>query len=161
MRNHSILFFTDNEALVHVINKQSCRDKVLMVLVRKLMLVCLEYNILFKAKHIPGTHNILADSLSRLQVQTIQAAGTIKHESFSYRHSPALAASKLGDIITHLTKSSLQPSSIPTYVRAWKMFTQFHSICFRLHVLHCQSRLLLQRYLSHIYSSPIICIVNG
>ncbi len=27
MRNHSILFFTDNEALVHVINKQSCRDK--------------------------------------------------------------------------------------------------------------------------------------
>ena len=72
MRNHSILFFTDNEALVHVINKQSCRDKILMVLVRKLVLVCLEHNILFKAKHIPGTHNILADSLSRLQVQTFK-----------------------------------------------------------------------------------------
>ncbi len=68
MRNHSILFFTDNEALVHVINKQSCRDKTLMIFVRKLVLVCLEYNILFKAKHIPGAHNILADSLSRLQV---------------------------------------------------------------------------------------------
>ena len=72
MRNHSILFFTDNEALVHVINKQSCHDKVLMVFVRKLVLVCLEYNILFKAKHIPGTQNILADSLSRLQVQTFK-----------------------------------------------------------------------------------------
>ena len=27
MKNRCILFFTDNEALVHVINKQSCRDK--------------------------------------------------------------------------------------------------------------------------------------
>ena len=43
-----------------------------MVFVRKLVLVCLEHNILFKAKHIPGTHNILADSLSRLQVQTFK-----------------------------------------------------------------------------------------
>ena len=57
---------------MHVINKQSCRDKILMVFVRKLVLVCLEHNILFKAKHIPGTHNILADSLSRLQVQTFK-----------------------------------------------------------------------------------------
>lgn len=30
MRNRCILFFTDNEALVHAINKQSCRDKALM-----------------------------------------------------------------------------------------------------------------------------------
>ncbi len=32
VHNQSILFFTDNEALVHVINKQSCRDKTLMTL---------------------------------------------------------------------------------------------------------------------------------
>lgn len=31
MRNRCILFLTDNEALVHVINKQSCKDKRLMV----------------------------------------------------------------------------------------------------------------------------------
>ena len=30
MQNRCILFFTDNEALVHVINKQSCKDKELM-----------------------------------------------------------------------------------------------------------------------------------
>ena len=30
MRNRCILFPTDNEALVHVINKQSCKDKNLM-----------------------------------------------------------------------------------------------------------------------------------
>jgi hypothetical protein len=40
MANHSKLFFTDNEALVHVINKQSCKDKALMFFVRQLVLVC-------------------------------------------------------------------------------------------------------------------------
>lgn len=72
MQNHSILFFTDNESLVHVINKKSCRDKSLMFFVRKLVLVCLKNNILFKAKHIPGIHNKLADCLSRFQVQTFK-----------------------------------------------------------------------------------------
>ena len=36
MQNRRVLFFTDNEALVHVINKQSCRDKDLMFFVREL-----------------------------------------------------------------------------------------------------------------------------
>lgn len=69
MRNRSILFYTDNEALVHVINKQSCKDKTLMVFVRSLVLLCLQFNIMFKAKHISGVKNNLADALSRLQVQ--------------------------------------------------------------------------------------------
>lgn len=30
-----------------------------------------------------------------------------------------------------MTQSSLQPSSIPTYTRAWKLFTQFYSTIFR------------------------------
>ena len=68
IRNCCILFFTDNEALVYIINKQSCRDKSLMSFVRKLVSVCLKYNIVFKAKHVFGVHNKLADSLSRLQI---------------------------------------------------------------------------------------------
>ena len=72
MQNRRVLFFTDNEALVHVINKQSCRDKHLMFFVRELVLVCLGHNVHFKAKHIPGLHNKLADSLSRLQLQTFK-----------------------------------------------------------------------------------------
>ena len=82
MCNRRILFFTDNEALVHVINKQSCRDKELMVFVRRLVLVCLSHNIFFKAKHIPGMKNKLADSLSRLQLQTFhQLAPAYMHPS--------------------------------------------------------------------------------
>ena len=127
--NHSILFFTDNEVLVHVINKQSCHDKVLMVFVRKLVLVCLEYNILFKAKHIPGTQNIFADSLSRLQVQTFKQLAPSEMNPFP-KDIPLHFQPLSWAIITHLTKSSLQPS-IPTYVRAWKLFTQFHRILFQ------------------------------
>jgi hypothetical protein len=63
-----ILFHTDNEALVYIINKQSSKEKDVMLLLRHLVLLCLKNNIYFKAVHIPGTHNNLADSLSRLQV---------------------------------------------------------------------------------------------
>ena len=72
MLNRCILFFTDNESLVHVINKQSSKDKSLMFFVRKLVLICLEYDIVFMAKHIAGVKNRLADSLSRLQVQSFK-----------------------------------------------------------------------------------------
>ena len=67
MKNQCILFYTDNEALVHLINKKTCRDKVLMVFVRELVLICMEHNIYFCAKHVPGIFNELADCLSRLQ----------------------------------------------------------------------------------------------
>lgn len=66
------IVFTDNESLVHVINKQTCKDRVLMVFIRKLVAICLHHNILFKAKHIQGVRNRLADALSRLQVQTFR-----------------------------------------------------------------------------------------
>lgn len=67
--NHSILFFTDNEALVSIINRQSSKEEVLMQMVRWFVLKCLTLNLNFKAKHIPGKLNTKADSLSRLQLR--------------------------------------------------------------------------------------------
>lgn len=81
MQNRCILFFTDNEALVHVINKQSCRDKALMFFVRKLVLICLKLNIMFKAKHVKGIHNSLADALSRLQIRRFQQMAPVTMDS--------------------------------------------------------------------------------
>ena len=69
MRNQRITFFTDTEALVHIINKNSCRDKLLMSFVRRLVPVCLQNNVLFRARHVPDMKNDLADSLYRLQIQ--------------------------------------------------------------------------------------------
>ena len=80
MQNRCILFLTDNEALVYVINNQSCRDKNLMFFVRKLVLICLQRNILFKAKHVRGVYNTLADSLSRLQVDTFKRLAPVHME---------------------------------------------------------------------------------
>lgn len=68
-QNHKILFLTDNEAVVAIINKTSSKDKIIMKLVRRLVLICLRNNILFKAKHVPGKQNVIADKLSRLDFQ--------------------------------------------------------------------------------------------
>lgn len=66
--NKCIALHTDNEAVVHILNAQSSRDTQIMHLVRKFVLTCLQHNIHFKALHVPGINNPLADALSRLQV---------------------------------------------------------------------------------------------
>ena len=55
--------------MVTIINKKSSRSPRVMGLVRKMVLVCLEANILLKGEHIPGCLNSLADSLSRSDFQ--------------------------------------------------------------------------------------------
>lgn len=69
LANKCVTFHSDNAAVVAIINKQSSKDKLLMKLVRRLVIATLKHNILFKACHIPGLSNNLADSLSRLQVE--------------------------------------------------------------------------------------------
>ena len=55
-----------------------------MFFVRKLVLVCLNYNICLKSKHVPGLQNELADSLSRLQLQTFkQLAHAYVHKALT------------------------------------------------------------------------------
>ena len=65
LQNKCIVFHTDNEAVVHVINKQTSKDKSLMSLVRRLVT---HFNILFQVQHIQGLNNVLADHLSRQQI---------------------------------------------------------------------------------------------
>ena len=54
-------FFIDNTALVDIINKTASRDVTVMVFVRRLLLACLQFNILFRARHVVGATNVLAD----------------------------------------------------------------------------------------------------
>ena len=103
-----------------------------MVFVRKLVSICLHYNIVFKAKHIPGVRNRLADALSRLQVHTfMHTVGPSLFRPIPYGGFPVSAASELGNIVTMLASSSLQPSLIPTYKRAWRLFHQFVNVTFQ------------------------------
>ena len=69
LQDSCVLFLCDNMAVVHIINSMSSKDKVLMKLVRKLVILCMRHNILFAAKHVPGHSNVLADKLSRNRLQ--------------------------------------------------------------------------------------------
>ena len=66
--NKGILFLTDNQAIVPIINNQTSKDPLIMSLVRSLVVSTLTHNILFSAKHIPGKSNTIPDLLSRSQV---------------------------------------------------------------------------------------------
>ena len=63
-----ILIMTDNCGVVDIINKTTSTNRPIMKLVRQLVLTCLKYNILFRSRHIPGYQNVIADNLSRLQI---------------------------------------------------------------------------------------------
>ena len=68
-----IILHTDNAAVVHIINKTTCKVSVIMSLVRRLVIACMQFNILVRAEHIPGKYNILPDLLSRLQREKFRA----------------------------------------------------------------------------------------
>jgi len=72
-KNRCVLFHSDNYAVVHIINKQTSKDTLIMKLVRRLVVASMKFNILMKAEHIPGHFNILADLLSRFQIQQFRA----------------------------------------------------------------------------------------
>ena len=72
MSDRCVLFFTDNSALVDIINKQTSKHKSVMVLLRDLVLSCLSYNILFRAQHVPGLQNSQADYIFRFQVESFR-----------------------------------------------------------------------------------------
>ena len=67
------VFFTDKDALVSVINKQSSKEPAVTTMLRKLLLGCLHYNINYAARHVPGSHNTLADKLSHSEIHEFRA----------------------------------------------------------------------------------------
>ena len=68
LKNKVIMLHMDNEALVHIINKQKSKEPLVRMLLRNMVLLLLSFNIVIKAKHLPGYKNKLADAISRLQI---------------------------------------------------------------------------------------------
>ena len=75
LANKCILFHTDNQGLVEVINRKTTKDRQLLVLLCELILQCLKHNILFRVIHVPGVLNVIADALSHLQVKRFKSLG--------------------------------------------------------------------------------------
>ena len=132
MDNQRILFFTHNEAFVHDINKQSCWDRNLMSFVRRLVLVCLERNICFKAKHIPGVNNVLADALSRLKLQTFKQLAPAcmnPHPTEIPHHLQPLSWHQWPPICCVLACNHLP---FPLIGIVWALFYKFYTLVFHL-----------------------------
>lgn len=64
-----ILFFCDNEATVNIINKGRSSVPFINRFVRRLTWASILDNFIFRAAHIPGLNNQVADSLSRFEFQ--------------------------------------------------------------------------------------------
>ena len=67
--NKKILFRIDNQALVSIVNKRTSKSKLIMNFIRPMVLLTMSFNIQFKAIHIEGIHNEIADALSRFQMK--------------------------------------------------------------------------------------------
>ena len=83
LTNSKVIFNCDNMAVVNMISQQTSRDPDCMTLIRKMVLICLRHNILFKSKHVSGSKNLLADSLSRLQIQKFKTLCPDAEESMT------------------------------------------------------------------------------
>ena len=68
-KNHTIC---SNVSLVHILNKQSSRSDRVMSFLRPLVLSALQNNIQFKAKHVSGIDNKIADAISRKQWESFR-----------------------------------------------------------------------------------------
>ena len=68
LQNKILLLHVDNLALVEILNQKTSKNKRVMVLMRELVLLSLKFNIQFKAVHVKGCMNQLADAISRLQL---------------------------------------------------------------------------------------------
>lgn len=91
LANRCVQFFTDNEALVFIINQKTSKNKLIMWLLRKMVLICLQFNILFHAVHLSSKSNFQADRLSRFQVAKFkQSAPWACSEPISVPPLPAI-----------------------------------------------------------------------
>ena len=66
LKNHRVIIFCDNESMVSMVNKTTSSCKNCMILIRKLVLKCLQFNFRLFGRHLVGALNEVADSLSRL-----------------------------------------------------------------------------------------------
>ena len=64
-----IIFITDNAPITDIWHAGTTRSKHIMFLVRKIFLIAAKSQYTISLKYIRGTNNVIADSLSRFQMQ--------------------------------------------------------------------------------------------
>ncbi|XP_040289238.1 uncharacterized protein LOC121002007 isoform X1 [Bufo bufo] len=72
LENRHVCFWSDNLGTVQCIKRLSSSSLPVLALLRHLVLRCLERNIYFRARHVPGVDNRIADALSRFRWQVFR-----------------------------------------------------------------------------------------
>ena len=67
-RRH-VLFWSDNEAMVYILNSRTSKIAVLMHLLRHLLSSAAHFNFSYSSQHVPRVHNCIADALSHFHWQ--------------------------------------------------------------------------------------------
>ena len=67
-RRH-VLFRSDNDSVVHILNSRTSKIPSLMCLLRHLLASAARFNFSFASLHVPGVLNNIADALSRFHWQ--------------------------------------------------------------------------------------------
>ena len=67
-RRH-VLFHSDNDAVVHILNSRTSKIPCIMHLLRQLLLSAARHSFSFSSQHVPGVNNQVADALSRFHWQ--------------------------------------------------------------------------------------------
>ncbi|VDI74134.1 Hypothetical predicted protein [Mytilus galloprovincialis] len=96
LKNSKILFRTDNIALVDILNKRTSKSKRVMSIIRPFVLRSMNYNIQFKAKHIVGAKNNIADALSRFQLEKFKRLAPLAEDT------PEIIPQEFIDLISKL-----------------------------------------------------------
>ncbi len=133
----SIIIHCDNEATVHCINKGRSHSPTLMPLLRRLIWISACEQFIITAKHIPGSKNLIADSLSRFAFQKFRTLARPSRPSIA---NPSLTSPK---------STYNGPSPLHSYQ---KHYTQLLSV-----LPHCHSSVCSRR--SSIYISPQQCLL--
>ena len=74
LRNHCIIFMTDNSAVAYCVNKQTSKDPIIMRLIRQLVVSAMTHNVVISARWLAGHSNQVADFVSRLSIPQTRAA---------------------------------------------------------------------------------------
>lgn len=73
LRGSNVTVFSDNEGAVSLSAKGSSRSADLMHIYRAMLFTAAQHDFSFRLVHLPGVTNVLADHLSRLQVDAFMA----------------------------------------------------------------------------------------
>ena len=108
-------------------NRHTSKESDIMVLIRRLVLCRMRHNILVRADHVPGRHNVLPDLLSRSQIDKFKIC--LLHGPRPNPSSGVIARA-LSRSVLHLLNDSLAPSTKSSYRNALRPYVRFHMLCF-------------------------------